>query len=90
MILFAKETGMRREEITKIEWSHIREWELSIPETKNGEQRTIPLTKKALEILEDLREQKKPFNTSSRRSGVLSHISFNISYKKLKIAGSMI
>ncbi|MBJ7535079.1 tyrosine-type recombinase/integrase [Rhodomicrobium vannielii ATCC 17100] len=56
IILFAIETGMRRSEILAMRWQHIdlRTRVLSIPETKNGHPRKIPLTTKALEILERL------------------------------------
>jgi integrase len=56
VILFALATGMRRGEILRIEWQHI-DWKqsvLTIPVTKNGHPRTIPLTRRALRILADL------------------------------------
>ena len=42
---------MRRGEILNIKTEHIKERILLIPQTKNGYTRTIPLTKKALNIL---------------------------------------
>jgi len=58
IILLAVETGMRRGEILGIHWDHINfdGRSLLIPHTKNGYARTIPLTAKALEVLEDKRE----------------------------------
>lgn len=56
VILFAIELGMRRSEILNMQWKHVdlRNRVLLIPETKNGYPRKIPLTNKALEILEGL------------------------------------
>ncbi len=56
IVLFAIETGMRRSEILAMRWSHLdlKHRLLTIPETKNGHPRKIPLTKKALEVLEGL------------------------------------
>jgi integrase len=68
MILFALETGMRREELTRIEWQHVGENSLTVSLTKNGEARVLPLTSRALKILYQLRERKeeRPFNTTPR------------------------
>ena len=51
LIEFAIETGMRRGEILNIKEEHIKGQTLLIPQTKNGHPRTIPLTKRALYIL---------------------------------------
>ena len=51
IIEFAIETGMRRGEILNIKQEHIKGQTLLIPQTKNGHPRTIPLTKRALYIL---------------------------------------
>ena len=51
LIEFAIETGMRRGEILNIKKEHIKGQTLLIPQTKNGHPRTIPLTKRALYIL---------------------------------------
>ena len=53
IIEFAIETAMRRGEILNIKAEHIKGQTLLIPETKNGHPRTIPLTKRALYILEN-------------------------------------
>ena len=53
IIELAFETGMRRNELLNILPEHIKGQTLSIPLTKNGDERTIPLTKKALYILEN-------------------------------------
>ena len=53
IIEVALETAMRRGEILNIQTEHIKEQTLLIPITKNGDERTIPLTKRALYILEN-------------------------------------
>ena len=53
IIEVAIETAMRRGEILNIKPEHIKGQTLLIPETKNGHPRTIPLTKRALCILEN-------------------------------------
>lgn len=61
--LFALETAMRREEITTLEWSRIdlKRRFLSLPLTKNGDARQVPLSKRAIELLELLKGFDKPF-----------------------------
>jgi len=53
IIEVALETGMRRGEILNIKKEHIKNQTLLIPITKNGHQRIIPLTRRALYILEN-------------------------------------
>lgn len=57
LIALALETAMRRGELLRIRREHIdfARSLLLIPETKNGEKRTIPLTAKAIEILKHRR-----------------------------------
>ena len=54
IVTIAIETAMRRIEIVRIRREHLNadQCTLYIPITKNGKPRTIPLTKKALSILE--------------------------------------
>ena len=56
IIRFALETAMRREEIARMEWKHVnlRARSVFLPETKNAEARTVPLSPIALEILKTL------------------------------------
>lgn len=56
IVLFAIELGMRRSEIVNMTWKHVdlKNRVLTIPETKNGYARKLPITDKALEILEPL------------------------------------
>ena len=62
IIEVALETGMRRGEILNIKKEHIKSQTLLIPITKNGHQRTIPLTKRALYVLQNT---ELPFPMSS-------------------------
>jgi integrase len=56
IVLFALETAMRRGEIANAKWSDLdlSECVLRVPETKTGEPRTIPLSRKAIEVLESI------------------------------------
>ena len=54
IIEFARETGMRRSEILKLKWKDIKDGLASLQDTKNGDERTIPLTKKANSILDKM------------------------------------
>jgi len=53
---FAVETAMRRSEFLRLEWEHVNFEARTafLPETKNGESRTVPLSSRAMEILEAL------------------------------------
>lgn len=72
MALFAIETGMRKGEILNAQWQHLNldNRTLFLPMTKNGEARTVPLTKKAIRILRLLGIPKKMngniFNTTGQ------------------------
>ena len=54
IIEFAKETGMRRSEILKLKWTDCKNGLACLKDTKNGDDRTIPLTKKANSILDKI------------------------------------
>ena len=62
IIIFAVETGMRRSEIFKLRWSDINKYERTakLTNTKNGDDRTVPLTRNAFEVLQNL-EKKTEF-----------------------------
>ena len=62
VIELAIETALRRGEILNIKTEHIKGQTLLIPKTKNNHPRTIPLTKRALCILEN---SKLPFPMSA-------------------------
>lgn len=54
IILFAMETAMRREEIARMRWEHM-DWTkrvLDVPDTKTKTPRRVPLSKKAVAILQ--------------------------------------
>ena len=67
VIEFALETGMRRGEILSIEWDHVNftTQVLYIPVTKNGYARTIPLSQKAVRLLQKHEEYDKPFDLTA-------------------------
>ena len=56
MVEFSIETAIRQGELLKLRYEHFdrRRMTIYIPETKNGEPRTIPLSKKAIGIIESL------------------------------------
>ena len=56
IVLFALETAMRRGEIAKAKWIHLQlpQRVLLIPETKTGVPRSIPLSNKAILILQSI------------------------------------
>ena len=65
IVLFAIETGMRRSEITSLEWKHLNldKKTILIPVTKNGEAREVPLSELALnQILQMNNAQTRIFN----------------------------
>ena len=57
VILFALQTGLRRSEILAATWNDldIENRALSIPKTKNGHSRVVPLTRAALALLQELK-----------------------------------
>lgn len=58
IIIFAVETGMRRSEILKMRWSDIDEVKKTakLINTKNGDDRTVPLTRNAFEVLRNIKK----------------------------------
>lgn len=58
MVEFGLETAMRRGEVLALSWSNISivKRTLLIPMSKNGYSRTIPLTKRAIQILNELNQ----------------------------------
>jgi integrase len=54
IIVFALNTGMRREEILSLTWNHVDLLRkvATLIETKNGEQRTVPLNQLSIEVLQ--------------------------------------
>lgn len=58
IVQFALETAMRQGEILTLTWDHVdfEECTAHLPLTKNGEARTVPLSTRALAILEERRK----------------------------------
>lgn len=61
IVRFALETAMRREEISTLTWENVNLERRSayLPKTKNGEERTVPLSPSAINILNELQPQTK-------------------------------
>ena len=49
--LFALETAMRGGEIVRLQWAHVGKLSVYLPKTKNGDERHVPLSTRAREIL---------------------------------------
>ena len=70
--LFAIETAMRLGELCSLEWGDIRGRVARLKETKNGHPRNVPLSKRALEILENLpKNRDKIFNLRSEQASAI-------------------
>ena len=67
IIEIAIESAMRKSEILNIKSEHIKEQTLFIPHTKTGSPRTIPLTKRALYILENTQHLPFPMSANALR-----------------------
>lgn len=52
--LFALETAMRAGEILGLTWADVREKSVTLPRTKNGDRREVPLSTRARELLAEL------------------------------------
>jgi len=61
--LFAIETAIRAGEICSITWEHVHERHVHLPKTKNGHPRDVPLSKRARELIEQLRPVTESFDT---------------------------
>lgn len=71
--LFAGETAMRAGEIIGMKWEHIdlERRVVELPMTKNGTSRQVPLSRRAVEMLEVLPEFDPVFGLDSRQLDVL-------------------
>lgn len=60
IVLLALETAMRRGELASLKWRDVflSEQYLVLPDTKNGSSRAVPLSKKAVGLLQGLKEAK--------------------------------
>lgn len=65
--LFAIETGMRAGEIVGMSWERIdlKRRVVTLPKTKNGEAREVPLSSKAVQLLEELPRLEPVFGLTS-------------------------
>lgn len=85
VILLAIETAMRQSELASLQWENINLMKrvAVLPDTKNGDRRVVPLSTKAVEILEGIEKQgpkvfhiQHPhaialaFRTATKRAGV--------------------
>ena len=77
IIQFALETAMRREEIASLRWEQVdfKQRVVYLSETKNGESRCVPLSPKAIEILQSM----LPENVTSIYGNVFNRNSDSIS-----------
>src|SRR5207248_1525527 len=57
LIVLAIETGMRRGELLDLRWEHVdlQRCVAHLPLTKNGDSRDVPLSRRAIETLHELR-----------------------------------
>jgi integrase len=63
-VIFALETAMRRGEVIGLTWDNVflDKRYVTLNKTKNGDARNVPLSSKAVSVLETLREFPKPFD----------------------------
>lgn len=85
IFLFAIETAMCQSEITTLDWSqvNIRRKFLTLLETKNGDKRDVPLSRRAIELLEAMDPQRSG-EVFGIKSGVVSTL-FRKARDKCKI-----
>jgi integrase len=67
LLRLARETGMRRSELLRIEWKHVdvARRELRVPTSKNGKPRTVVLTRAATDLLLSQRQDGLLFPTTA-------------------------
>lgn len=93
IIIFSLNTGLRLGELTSLEWSRVNVFNktILINITKNGEQRTVPLNKGALSVLEKkfmIKSLKNDYVFINRTGGRVNHNSLrNVFHKLLRRAG---
>ncbi len=84
-INFAIETGLRQAEQFNLTWDRVLGREILIVDTKNGEDRVVPLSPPAFRILESRKYLKKPFdryiardyNEVIKKSGIGKHVNWH-------------
>lgn len=68
--LLALETAMRQGELWGLEWRrvHLKERYVVLEDTKNGSRREVPLTKRAVELLQKMKGEDKVFTACAQAS----------------------
>ncbi len=81
IVVLAIESAMRRGEISDMRWEHVdlKKHVLLIPESKNGESRRVPLSTKAMQVLEDL-----PRNIDGRVWGGIAPESISQAFERAR------
>lgn len=77
----ARETGMRSGELLDLEWKHVqldRHW-LRVSKSKNGDEREVPLTERAEDLLRKLLPEKPVGRVFPINKG-----SFEVTYRRLR------
>jgi integrase len=93
ILIFSLNTGLRLGELSSLEWSRVNilNKAILINITKNGEQRTVPLNKSALSVLEKklkVKSLKNDYVFLNRYGGKVNHNSLrNVFHKLLRRAG---
>jgi integrase len=78
--LFALETAMRAGEVCALTWGNVHTDHVHLPMTKNGTTRDVPLSAKAVEILDKLRPQ----NPHPICFGITA-VSLDATFRKIKV-----
>lgn len=90
ILLLAIETAMRQSEIVYLTWEQISDRSAYLPTTKNGEARTVPLSLRAVELIEMLpRKRKRLFTvTPATVSTIFRRIRRKLGYHHLRFHDS--
>jgi integrase len=87
IIIFSLNTGLRQGELASLEWSRvdIAKETILVNKTKNGEQRTVPLNKCALKVIEKMsrvRNIKNDYVFRNRDGGKVNPISLGATFRR--------
>ncbi len=87
IICFALNTGLRQGELISLEWSRVNIFNktILIDITKNGEQRTVPLNKNALSVIEKrskARSLKNDYVFLNRNGGKVNPVSLGFTFRQ--------
>jgi len=66
LCLFLLDTGMRVSEARGLQWANVTEYHATLLDTKNGETRSVPLTKRAKALLDERRDCQAPWSDISQ------------------------